>query len=105
MKQRNCMEKIVFNSSKIKEFADFITENNNRLINILDKMEKDSDTYSEMVDSKAGNLYKEVMLRELEKEKKKILENNEVIVNKFIYASQKYDEFSENIKERLSGNK
>lgn len=64
-------------ANSIKLFGDKIIKENNKLLDIIMKMYDDSIKYDDMVNNKAGNLYKEVMLQVLLKEKEKITNNNE----------------------------
>ncbi len=97
------MEKIIFNREVIKDFGNKTKEENNKLVSILEKMKNDSILFQDMVDNKAGNLYKEVMLRELDKEIKRVNENNTNVADKLIFASEKYTEFEEEVGESVNG--
>ena len=85
------MEKMLVNIESINTFKEQIVEENNKLIDILTKMYDDSIKYDRMVSNKSGNLYKEVMLRELLKEKDKITNNNETIENIFSDVIKTYE--------------
>ena len=92
------MEKILVNSDSIKAFGNKII-----VADIIRDMYKDSVLYNDMVDNKAGNLYKEVMLRELKKEEEKIINNNEVINNIFSDISERYNDTISTISNSVSG--
>ncbi len=97
------MKKIKFNKVQIEEFGKKTKVNNEKLVAILENMKNDSVLYQDMVDNKAGNLYKEVMIRELDKEIKRVKDNNVNVANKIIFAAQKYGEFEEEIGEKVNG--
>ena len=97
------MENIKFNRETIKEFGEKTKNKNAKLVEILEKMKNDSVLYQDMVDNKAGNLYKEVMLRELDKEIKRVNDNNESVADKIIFAAEKYLEFEEEVGEKVNG--
>ena len=73
----NTLRSYHIDANSIKVFGDKIIEENNKLLEIITKMYDDSVKYDDMVNNKAGNLYKEVMLKVLLKEKEKITSNNE----------------------------
>ena len=95
------MNKVTVNSQSIIDFGNKIKEEGSKLTSILDSMKKDSILYSDMVDSDAGNLYKEVMLLELEKEKKHINESTELVANKFLWIAGKYNDTTEEINKKV----
>ncbi len=95
------MGKITVDCQSIREFGKKIKEESNQLVDILELMKKDSLTYEKMIDSNAGNLYKEVMLRELEKEKEIIKKNSEEWLKELTWIADTYNEMIEEIKESI----
>ena len=85
------MEKTLVNIESINAFKDSILQENEKLIEIIEKMNEESIKYSSMVNNKSGNLYKEVMIRELQKEKENILNDNEEIKRKFTEIIKIYE--------------
>ncbi len=95
------MSKITINSETIFNFGNKIKDEGSKLVSILEDMKKDSILYADMVDSDTGNLYKDVMLKEIEKEKKHINESTEFVANKFLWIASKYNETNDIIAERV----
>ncbi len=97
------MKEIEFNKVKIEEFGKKTKSNNEKLIRILEDMKKDSVLYKDMVDNKAGNLYKEVMLKEINKEIERVKKYDSLVADKIIIASEKYAEFERKVGEEVDG--
>ena len=99
------MKKIEANVKEIEEFNKKIKYYNDELKKVLEDMKKDSILYEDMVDNKAGNLYKEVMQRELNKEIERV-DNNSILINdKITYAISKYREFIREVGMSTTGRK
>ena len=84
------MGKMLVDIESINIFRENIISENNKLLEVINEMYEDSIKYERMVDNKSGNLYKEVMLRELQKEKETIINNNETLQKLFTEISSIY---------------
>jgi len=94
---------VIVNAESVKEFGNKIIEENNKLLDIVIKMYNDSLRYVDMVDNKAGNLYKEVMLRELLKEREKIINGNAILDKTFKDIYETYSETYDSIENSVRG--
>lgn len=99
------MKRIVTNAEQLKEFGTKTKNECDNLVKILENMKKDSILYQDMVDNKAGNLYKEVMLREIDKEIKRVNETGTSVSEKIIFASNEYNKFKEEVGEKVNGSR
>lgn len=66
------MGKVIVDSKTILDFSKVVQNESNKLVTILDKMNKISILYDDMVDTDAGNLFKNTIKEQIKKEKDKI---------------------------------
>ena len=95
------MGRVAVNFESISKFEKQMKDNSMKLVDILELMKNDSVQYEEMIESKAGDLYKEVMIRELEKEKNIIMNNSEEISKRLSWITNSYRDMFEEIKESI----
>ena len=98
------MTNVMVDSRTLQDFSKNIITERDKLNEILEKMKKASVLYQDMVDTKTGNLYKEVMLRELIKEQNKLNIRCNLISKEFNDYATLFMIASEKIKESVSKN-
>ena len=92
------MSKIKVDINSIDNFKKSFKEENSKLLEILHKMEKESEPLNNYFKGKAGNLFNSTLDDIFKREEKFIEQINTVFINNLSLAHHKYLEASEKIK-------
>ena len=76
------MSKIVVDANTLIELSKSVKDNNEKLLNIVNNIKNTTIKYNNMLISDAGELFKDIMIKEQEKEQEKIILNNQIIADK-----------------------
>ena len=95
------MGKVMVNYSTVMEFSKKFKVESKKLDDILANMRQVCINFQDMVDTNAGNLYKEVMINELEKERDLLNKTSEKISKEFENYANLFKEKDELIHERV----
>lgn len=98
------MNNIVIDTISIATFQKKIYEENDKLINILDQMNKEITMLDEILESESGNLYKEKIYEIINHEKRFISDNNISFINNLQTIIKTYNELNTNIEESVNSN-
>ncbi len=91
------MSEIKVDISTLRNLSNEVRTENEKLINIISDISKYTLEYQNMLISDAGELYREFVINDIEKEKEKILANNVEIADKLSSISDIYEEVKEDI--------
>ncbi len=94
----------IIDSKTIMDFSKNIKIHGDKLNDILENMKKATVAYNDMVDTKAGNLYKETMINELTKEQKKLMNRCNIISNEFSEYANLFRDANTTISESVGKN-
>ncbi len=86
------MGKITVDTGTLLKLSDKVKKNNNKLLSIVTDIKDMTVYYNDMLISDAGELFKEVVIKEQEQEQKKILENDQLIAEKLSSFAKIYGE-------------
>ena len=86
------MNSIKVEFTTLKEVSELVKVANDKMTNILSYITNVSIDYQDMMISDAGNLFHEVIIKEQNTEKEKIMLYNQEIVNKLSDISKIYSE-------------
>ena len=95
--------KVTVDYNSIKDLSNKLRVEFDKLGTIIDKMRDISVNFSDMLDTSAGNMYKDVMIAQLDKEKEVIGKKRDMLCKIFDDNSLIYDSTFNNIKKNVGG--
>ena len=91
------MDKVYVTAETLSDLSNVLKTESEKLLDIVSNISQATINYEEMLISDAGELFRSFMVHEQEKEKNKIIKNNEEIADKLLDFSNIYIETKDRI--------
>ncbi len=91
------MDKVSVTAETLSDLSNVLKTESEKLLDIVSNISQATINYEEMLISDAGELFRSFMVQEQEKEKNKIIKNNEEIADKLFDFSNIYIETKDRI--------
>ena len=91
------MDKVYVTAETLSDLSNVLKTESEKLLDIVSNISQATINYEEMLISDAGELFRSFMVQEQEKEKNKIIKNNEEIADKLFDFSNIYTETKDRI--------